>query len=280
MTEPKVSVCIPAYNSERFLGETIESVLNQTFKELELIIVDDCSKDSTVEIVKKYAETDGRIKFFQNGRNLGLTENWNECLRKAGSEYVQLLCADDLLTPQCIRKKYDMMLSNPSIVLTCSATDIINEDGKRLLTRHSFFRTGVYEGTKVFRRSFRRRNLYGEPSNVMIRKTVCKEIGGFSDKCNYSPDWECWLKMSLQGDIGYIDEAMTKFRVSSVNLTGTLISDKNAMKKDEEELIKSLRTVSGVGLSDYDLWLHKLNINSRTTAKKLFYRINVNNNRQ
>ena len=60
MTEPKVSVCIPAYNSERFLGETIESVLNQTFKELELIIVDDCSKDSTVEIVKKYAETDER----------------------------------------------------------------------------------------------------------------------------------------------------------------------------------------------------------------------------
>src|SRR6476660_8884800 len=100
MSEVKVSVCIPVYNGDRFIEAAIESVLDQTFKDFEIIIVDNQSTDNTVSLIKKY--TDPRIKFFQNDSNIGLIPNWNMAMSKASGEYIKILPADDLIYPQCL----------------------------------------------------------------------------------------------------------------------------------------------------------------------------------
>src|SRR5687767_8430509 len=119
MSKPKVSVLIPTYNYAHFLDETIQSVLNQTYSDYELIIVDNKSTDSTVELVGKYLG-DPRVRFYQNEKNLGLTGNWNKCLEYATGEYIKFLCADDKFHPEMLAKFVAVMEENPTVSLvTC-----------------------------------------------------------------------------------------------------------------------------------------------------------------
>ena len=87
--EPLVSVCIPAYNNAAYIKETIDSILGQTYSNLELVICDDRSKDDTVKVIE--AIKDDRIKLFQNEKNLGMSGNWNHCLSKCSGEFIKLI---------------------------------------------------------------------------------------------------------------------------------------------------------------------------------------------
>jgi glycosyltransferase involved in cell wall biosynthesis len=113
-TNPKVSVLIPTYNYAHFLDETIQSVLNQTYNDYELIIVDNKSTEDTLEVVDKYLG-DRRIHFYQNATNLGLSGNWNKCLGYATGEYIKFLCADDKFHPEMLRKFVSVMDENPTV---------------------------------------------------------------------------------------------------------------------------------------------------------------------
>jgi glycosyltransferase involved in cell wall biosynthesis len=104
----EVSVLIPTYNYAHFLDETIQSVLNQTYNDYEVIIVDNKSTDDTVEVVEKYL-SDTRIHFYQNDSNLGLTGNWNKCLEFAKGDYIKFLCADDKFHPEMLQKFVTVM---------------------------------------------------------------------------------------------------------------------------------------------------------------------------
>ena len=110
-SEPLISVCIPCYNNEEFIACTIESVLNQTLNDFELVIVDDKSTDRTVSVVKDYA--DSRIKLIQNECNLGIGGNWNKALSCAVGKYVKLLCGDDVIYHDCLSRQVDI-LEHPS----------------------------------------------------------------------------------------------------------------------------------------------------------------------
>src|SRR2546423_6885320 len=101
-SEPLVSVCIPSYNNEEFIAHTVKTVLDQTFSDFELVVVDDCSTDRSVSIVKGFS--DPKIRLFQNSRNLGLGQNWNRALSRARGKYVKLLCGDDLLHATCLER--------------------------------------------------------------------------------------------------------------------------------------------------------------------------------
>ena len=96
---PKVSVSIPVYNCEAYIGEAIDSVLNQTFKDVEIIVIDNQSTDRTREIVQKYDYPN--VKLIVNDTNLGMLRNWHNALNYATGEYVKILAADDILYPKC-----------------------------------------------------------------------------------------------------------------------------------------------------------------------------------
>src|SRR5688572_5841450 len=100
---PKVSVLIPTYNYAHYLDEAIKSVLNQTFSDFELIIVDDKSSDNTSEVVQKFL-SDPRVSFYINDENLGLVHNFNRCLEYAKGDYIKFLMADDIFNEQLLEK--------------------------------------------------------------------------------------------------------------------------------------------------------------------------------
>lgn len=107
--QPLISVITPSYNSEKFIGETIESVLNQTYRNWEMVIVDDCSTDNTVSIVEKYTELDDRIKLFILEENSGSAIARNTAMEHANGQYIAFLDSDDLWLPEKLDKQLDFM---------------------------------------------------------------------------------------------------------------------------------------------------------------------------
>lgn len=210
---PKVSVCIPTYNYADYLPFAIESVLNQSFTDFELIILDDCSKDNTAEVVERYL-SDRRLIFETNERNLGLAGNWNRCLSKARGEYIKFIHADDLLaSPDCLAKMVSVLECDRSVSLVSSARNIIDSKS-RLVHVLSEFGRGSFtaEGHKIiFYCLLRPTNFIGEPSAVMFRRADARR--GFSPRYAHALDMEFWFHLLEKGNFAFIDETLTSVRV-------------------------------------------------------------------
>ena len=129
MEKPLVSIITPAYNAEKFIIQTIKSVLNQTYENWEMIIIDDCSKDLTYEKIKKYSEKDRRIKLLQNVNNKGVAFTRNKAIDIANGKYIAFLDADDLWDNQKLEKQVKFMETN-KVLLSYTGYRKINEDGK------------------------------------------------------------------------------------------------------------------------------------------------------
>ncbi|OFL80821.1 MULTISPECIES: glycosyltransferase family 2 protein [Fusobacterium] len=129
--EPLVSIITPLYNSEKYIEETIESVLNQAYKNWEMLIVDDCSKDNGVKIVNEYVLKDKRIKLFRNKKNLGGAETRNEAIKKAKGKYIAFLDSDDLWKKEKLILQIEFMEKN-DYTFTYTQYERIDEKGKRL----------------------------------------------------------------------------------------------------------------------------------------------------
>ena len=118
MEQPKVSIIIPVYNRADIIAETILSALNQTYKNLEIIIVDNCSTDNTYEIIEKFAKDDGRISFYKNSTNVGPVRNWMECLKYISGEYTKILWSDDQISTTFIEKTLRLFDNDTAFVIT------------------------------------------------------------------------------------------------------------------------------------------------------------------
>ncbi|HXK49687.1 MAG TPA: glycosyltransferase family 2 protein, partial [Clostridiales bacterium] len=112
---PAISVIMSVYNSEQYLQESIDSILDQTFNDFEFIITDDCSTDGSFEIIKSYAMLDKRIKYFRNSENIGLTKSLNLMLDIAKGKYIARMDSDDISMPDRFSKQFDFMENNPEI---------------------------------------------------------------------------------------------------------------------------------------------------------------------
>jgi glycosyltransferase involved in cell wall biosynthesis len=135
MKYPKISVLTTVYNGERFLEETIESVLNQTFKDFEYILVDDGSTDKTKEIIKSFEKKDNRIKYFYAGKNKGygnLHNVINLGLKKCRGKYIARLDADDICYPNRLEAQYTYLEKHPKIFMIGSSADVIDKTGKKI----------------------------------------------------------------------------------------------------------------------------------------------------
>lgn len=239
-----ISVCIPAYNSSEFIGETIKSILNQTYKNLELIIVDDQSKDNTIEIVESFK--DERIKLYRNEKNLGMVGNWNRCLELAKGEYVKLICADDLLMPKALEKEAAAMDSNPSVNLVESDTALIDIYGKKTGAFRRYFRSGVVDGKKLAKTSLMLNNFFGAPCNNLIRKSILEKTGGFDSEFTYILDFDIWVRIACQGNVYIIHELLNSFRIRKDSNTGDLIKNNRKIYVDEHRRLVNKHARAGI----------------------------------
>src|SRR5438105_452197 len=150
MRTPRVSVLIPSYNCARYLPEAIESVLEQEFRDFELLIIDDSSTDDSRAVIERYAAADSRVDFQCNAVNLGAVPNWNRCLAHARGEYVQLLCCDDALaTAQALGKMAGLLEANPTAVLAASARRLIDEKSRVLEVWSGLGPPGLKKGGEI-----------------------------------------------------------------------------------------------------------------------------------
>ena len=110
-----ITVAIPFYNAQNFLADSIESVLNQTYKEWQLILIDDGSKDKSLEIAKQYAQNDNRILVISDGDNKNLGSRLNQIAKLAKTRYLARMDADDIMHPQRLQRQFEILENNPNI---------------------------------------------------------------------------------------------------------------------------------------------------------------------
>lgn len=269
MRKKLVSVCIPVYNGACTIEGTLHSVLNQTYKNLEIIIVDNCSEDNTVQVINKF--DDSRIKVYQNNANLGLAGNLNKCLEYVSGEYVQFVCADDILYPECIYKKVCLIESREHISMVFSASEIIDDTGKVLMKRRLYKRSCIIDGDRLAKRSYLSKNLYGEPSNVLFKAVSLAKAGKFASNLCYTIDWDMWLRLSCVGDVGYINKILVKYRISLSNVTSSIKVFE--LLKDDWKMINNMRLYGCINNSSFGHLVHHMAFILRMLARRMYMRL-------
>lgn len=226
---PKVSICIPVRNGEKFIFQAIESALNQTYKNYEIIVIDNASTDGTVNLVSKFFSGNGAVRFFKNHENIGLVGNFNACLQHARGEYIKFLCADDLISPTCIDKMVKALDENLSCALVVSQCHMINGNGLNISRRGHLGRKKKLLGAYVINRCLFGTNYIGEPSSVMFRRQQASR--GFRSEFTHLMDLEMWFYLLEQGDLYNISESLCSIRRHQEQMTmqsiksGALIED-------------------------------------------------------
>lgn len=182
-----VSVLMTCYNRQAFITEAIESVLNSTYQNFELIIVDDASTDQTVSIAKEFALRDQRIKVYVNDQNLGDYPNRNKAASYAKGKYIKYVDSDDRINPEGLKVMVEAMEQYPEAAFGFCAA---KED------RYANYPV-IYTGAEALRKHFFGGGLLqAGPSTTIIRLDAFKKIGGFSGK-RYISDYEAWLQFCL-----------------------------------------------------------------------------------
>jgi glycosyltransferase involved in cell wall biosynthesis len=208
--DPLVSVLIPTFNYGRFLDDAITSVLQQTYQNFELIIVDNNSSDNTSKVVSKYLDNP-KIRYYRNERNIGLVGNMNKCLGYANGEFVKFLNADDKFKPELLAEFVGVMQRYPEVVLVTSNSEVF---GARSRLRISNF-VGLQNGKELIFKCLQQGsgNLIGEPTTVMIRRSVLKQVGEFKSDFACLVDLNMWLRLLDKGDAYFLAQPLSYFRV-------------------------------------------------------------------
>jgi glycosyltransferase involved in cell wall biosynthesis len=232
MNSSLVSVCIPVHNVTRFLDEAIASVLTQTYGNFELVIANGASQPEPRRLIEEIVSRnpDPRVQLILNPANFSMVENWNSVIMNARGIYLKLLCADDVLMPDCLERQVQALQEYPNVVLAAGSRVIINRKGNRLFTMNGIGATGVYAGRDaILRCILSGTNIIGDPVNVLWRRSAMGEAGKFDPDVLYCTDVEYWLRLLSEGDLFYDREPVGYYRIhasASANaLTGVTVED-------------------------------------------------------
>jgi glycosyltransferase involved in cell wall biosynthesis len=217
---PKVSVVLPNYNYARYLDERIQSLLNQTYNDFELIIVDDASTDNSLEVISKYTE-DKRVKTQFFTQNSGLPyKRWNDGAALAEGEYILFAGADDTCAPTLLEKLVEKLDANSNVGIAYTQSLEIDSQGKliRCLKVHTddldkerwsndFVNNGRNECCYLIVK-----NVIPNASAVLMRREKFEEVGRFDEKLRLVADWMLWAKILFTSDVAFIAEPLNSWR--------------------------------------------------------------------
>ena len=216
----KVSVIVPTYNRAHMITEAIESVLSQTFKDFELIIVDNYSTDDTESIVKSYV--DKRIRYFKNQNNGLVSINRNYGIQKSGGEYIAFLDDDDLWLPEKLEKQVELLDSSKQLGLVYSNSYVIDSNG---YLRETTYLYGMKPARgSAFNELFRFNFI--PTLTVAIRREVLDKVGEFNPRYKICQDYDLWLRIAEYYPIDFVEQPLAKFRVhgGSIYQKNTVLS--------------------------------------------------------
>ncbi len=232
-----ISIITPAYNAEKFIGSTIESVLLQTYQNWEMIIVDDCSTDNTVKVVEEYCNIDSRIRIIKHSKNQGVAAARNTALSKAKGEYIAFLDSDDIWMPQKLDSQYHYMEDNDYVLTYTAYQKYIsetNEKGKIITVPKKMTRTAIFYNTAI------------ACLTVMVNK---EKAGNFEmPLLKHSEDQCTWQSILAKGYSAYgLNENLALYRVSE----GSLTANKGKAAKRQWEVYRKYYRFSVLKSSVY-----------------------------
>lgn len=252
---PLVSVIIPSYNHEKFLKERIDSVLNQTFQDFELIILDDLSPDNSQEIIESYRAHPKVSQIIYNEKNSGSTFfQWNKAvLSLAKGEFIWIAESDDVADPKFLEALVPMLQQNSEVVLAYSQSAKMDSEGKitgswsewtQDLVEGNYFNDSFQmNGQEYIEKFLIHKNTIPNASAVLFRRKTYAEIGGAVVDMKTNGDWDLWFKMLMEGDIYYSSKIMNNFRYH-----GTSVIALASQKSQNKFLTKSNLITSDIAM--------------------------------
>lgn len=226
-----ISVCIPTYNGADYLDDCLRSVFAQTYRDFEVLLVDDDSSDATREVAASFGEREPRLKVIRNESRRGLVGNWNRCVELAQGGWIKFVFQDDLLAPACLERMLTAAEATKSKFVCCKR-DFLFEDGLpreiRAVYEESaqmideFFAQNNPMPARVFSDKAVLRfkdNLIGEPTTTLIHRRVFEECGLFEPDLIMCCDYQFWNRVGSKLGVTYLPEALATFRVHSKSTT-------------------------------------------------------------
>ncbi len=255
---PLVSLCIPTFNGEEFIAETLCSALSQTYPYIQILVSDDSSTDRTLEIVKFFQNNNNSVEFLiiQHQR-YGLAGNWNFCISQAKGKYIKFLMQDDLLEPECIEKMVNLAEQDDEVGLVFSPRDMIMSKSAESDPASQF----VYEGCRDLHKAWTKLkpiqssqelladpkfldtpplNKIGEPSTVLIRKDVFERLSNFDPQLQQLIDLDMWFRIIGNYKIGFVNKTLSYFRIHPRQASRTNFTNGESSKDSQRFYTKML----------------------------------------
>ena len=241
---PKVTVFIPAYNREKYIGDAIESVLAQTYTDFEILLIDDGSTDRTVEIMHSY--TDPRLRIIRNEKNLGIPKTRNKGIENARGQYIAMLDSDDRAYPIRLEKQVAFLDRNPDFAQVGSWCRMMDEKGRPLKkTKRQPILPDDIDAQLLFRCSLSNRSIMG-------RTELLREFGYRNDfpRCQ---DYDLHVKLAQKYKLGNLPECLVYGRIHPEQITGQTFDLGDAKKR---EIVRGQLIELGVQYNETDLDPH------------------------
>lgn len=229
-------MCIPTHNADRFLNKAIQSVLRQDYQDFDLVVCDNASTDGTKEICRALA--DPRVRYVRFEELVGQAANWNRCLELAAGEYVVLLHADDELLPSFLNRAVPLLDSDRDAGLLHCTVQHVDPDGAPLFVQKLYDTDRVAPGDQLLSRLL----LQGcvvNPAGVMVRASVYKAVGKFTEAIVWGVDWHMWMRIALLTKTAYVAEPLAIYRQHPQSGTsGVMATARNG--KDEAWMMRDI----------------------------------------
>lgn len=234
---PRVTVLMPVYNGEPYIGQSIRSILDQTYTDFEFLIIDDGSTDTSIQTIQSF--NDPRIRLVQNEHNLGQTATLNRGLELARGEFVARIDQDDLSHPSRLAEQVSYLDNHPNITLVSAQTTAINSNGDTVFAfnypeEHAKLHWLLLTECPIFHSSV-----------VFRRDSVKNNFGGYNSTFSYCQDYELWSRIAFKSQIANLPIVLNYWRVhpeaTSSNLKGSLV--------EQEPHTTSYNNIKRLGLS-------------------------------
>ncbi len=211
---PTVSVVMAVYNTERYLVQAVESILGQTFRDFEFVIIDDGSTDRSLKILQKYAATDDRIHLISR-ENRGIPKTRNELLAHSTGEFIAVMDSDDIAMPDRLARQVEFLRQHPEVVCVGSAQDRVDEAGRLLFTQ-----VEPEEDLEIQQWMLRGYTSINNPS-AMIRRAAIVKVGGYDESLPQAEDLDFFLKLGEIGKLANFKESLIQYRQHQQSISET-----------------------------------------------------------